>query len=344
MVGILIKVILGAALFAGSLVGGLAATGRLNHEGVANIPVLNALFPAPETDAGDGEPGDADPAGHGAAGAAAEGSHASAPAPAGETRPTLYRRGRSVENPEAPASQGHGHGDDGHGDAAQAGHGHAASAPRQDPRRGDAQEPAGHDADDEVSAAHRDFAEVAAQQGATGYRPGALFHFEGMPAGISPAELNAAWQRVQDAQAEVEQRQVALDLREQGLQELADDISRRQQGLGELQLSVEHMHKQLDEKIARFERTVILVKDEEVAKLKENAETLASFESSKSAELVQQQWSSEAGQRAILRLLRFMERESVNEILAELPNAMVQDIMEKRMQVSREAAPPAGRD
>ena len=218
---------------------------------------------------------------------------------------------------------------------------HPRSVAEDDPS---AQDPRGSGPMTQESAAQRDFAEVAALQGKTGYRPGALFHFEGMPAGITPAELNAAWQRVKDAETEVQQRQVSLDLREQELQELADDISRRQKGLGELQLSVEHMHKQLDEKISRFERTVILVKDEEVAKLKENAETLASFESSKSAELVQQQWSSEVGQRAILRLLRFMEKESVNEILADLPNAMVQDIMEKRLQVSREAAAPAGRD
>lgn len=350
MVGILIKVLVGVTLFAGSLVGGLAATGRLNHEGVANIPVLNALFPAP---AGDGEHGDGqgdggsgDPAGHAtdAAHTAAETAVAhDAAAPHGESKPTSYRRGRSFENPQEPAGGGHGqgHGQDPHADDAHPPAAHPTSVSAAGKREPQGEDPASGEQDQKP---RRDFAEVAAEQGKQGYRPGALFHFEGMPAGITPKELNAAWQRVKDAVAEVRQRQVSLDLREQELKELADDISRRQQSLGELQLSVEHMHKQLDEKIARFERTVILVKDEEVAKLKENAETLASFESSKSAELIQQQWASEVGQRAILRLLRFMEKESVNEILAELPNAMVQDIMEKRMQVSREAAAPAGRD
>ena len=349
MVGILIKVLVGVTLFAGSLVGGLAATGRLNHEGVANIPVLNALFPAPAVEGGQGEGhGDGesgDPAGHAtdAAHTAAEAAVAyDAAAPHGESKPTSYRRGRSFENPQEPADGGHG---DGHGDDSHSGDAHPAAAHPTSVSAAVKHEPQGHDpAPGEQGPKPRHFAEVAAEQGAQGYRPGALFHFEGMPAGITPKELNAAWQRVKDAEAEVRQRQVGLDLREQELKELADDISRRQQSLGELQLSVEHMHKQLDEKIARFERTVILVKDEEVAKLKENAETLASFESSKSAELIQQQWASEVGQRAILRLLRFMEKESVNEILAELPNAMVQDIMEKRMQVSREAAAPKGRD
>lgn len=348
MVGILIKVLVGVGLFAGSLVGGLAATGRLNHDGVANIPVLSALFPAPPTpegeDAAASDAGHAEAAGDHAA-AATEGVLAGEP---GGDGPPRYRRAQYVAESEQGHGSGHGgggsHGGGSHGGGDAAG---AAGHPRrsaaadskhrpQDPKRGG--EPA------QASAAHRDFVALAEAQGKTGYQPGGLFQFEGMPAGITPAELNAAWRRVQDAEAEVQQRQVSLDLREQELQELADDISRRQKGLGELQLSVENMHKQLDEKIARFERTVILVKDEEVAKLKENAATLASFESSKSAELVQQQWSTEAGQRAILRLLRFMEKESVNEILSDLPNPMVQDIMEKRMRVSREAAAPTGRD
>ena len=59
---------------------------------------------------------------------------------------------------------------------------------------------------------------------------------------------------------------------------------------------------------------------------------------------MQQQWSSELGQKEVLRIFRFMEKESVNEVLAELPNPMVQDILQKRMQVSREAKPDAGRD
>jgi hypothetical protein len=60
MVGILIKVAVGAALFVGSLLGSLAATGRLNHEGAANIPVLNSFFPVPEesehAEGGEGAP------------------------------------------------------------------------------------------------------------------------------------------------------------------------------------------------------------------------------------------------------------------------------------------------
>ena len=46
MVGVVAKVTVGVGLFVGSLFGGLALTGRLNHEGTANIPVLSSFFPA----------------------------------------------------------------------------------------------------------------------------------------------------------------------------------------------------------------------------------------------------------------------------------------------------------
>ena len=351
MVGILIKVVVGLALFVGSLVGGLAATGRLNHEGTANIPVLSTFFPAPEADesaADDGDHAEASTDSHGAPTDAAHDANDES-GPQGQDRPRVKKVGRSYDNPEEPKSDGHGghggdgHGDGGHGDGGHDDGGHATSSHAPAPKRSGGAHPQkreGHE-DDEVQ---RDFAAIEAAQGRTGYRPGALFHFEGMPSGVTPEQLNAAWASVKAERKELEQREHSLDLRDQRLQELADDISHRQADLGKLQLDIEAMEKQLNEQIARFESTVILVKDEEVAKLKANGKTMASFEPAKAGEIIQQQWSSERGQREIVKLLRFMEADEVNDILAELPNPLVQDILEKRMQVSKTASPPAGRD
>lgn len=364
MVGILIKVVIGLVLFVGSLVGGLAATGRLNHEGTANIPVLNALFPEPpEVEGGEGGGGPAEAGGTGDATHATEGAHdsgdsagpAEASSEQGPQKPSKRVTGRSVVNPEEPKTDGHGgghgggHGDDaadasGHGDDAHATGGHEtdhAAAPHGETAH---DQGSGHEQGSDETKAESDFHKLEQAQGRTGYEPGAYFRFDGMPAGVTASQINEAWQSVKGVLATIDKRKVALDLREKGLQELADDISRRQKDLGDLQLAIEQMQKALDAKIARFERTVRLVKDDEVSKLKRNAETLASFESSKAAELVQQQWSSEKGQDEILRLLEFMEKESVNELLSQLPNPMVQDILEKRMQVSREAKASGGRD
>ena len=368
MVGILIKVAIGLVLFVGSLVGGLAATGRLNHEGTANIPVLNGFFPEPPKVEGEDGAEGAEGAHAGDDTHVADGSHstedhtgtAEATGEQGPKKPSKRITGRSVVNPEEPKSDGHGgghggghgddahggggHGDDGHGGASHGDDGHAKDAHAPAPHGETAHPKGGHKPNKHESKAEQDFHKLEAAQGKTGYKPGAYFHFDGMPAGMTPEQINEAWQSVKGVLDTIEKRKVALDLREKELQELADDISRRQKDLGDQQLRIEQMQKTLDAKIARFQNTVILVKDEEVQKLKENAEIMASFESSKAAELVQQQWSSERGQEEILRLFKFMEKEAVNEILGQLPNPMVQDILEKRMQVSREAKATGNRD
>ena len=182
---------------------------------------------------------------------------------------------------------------------------------------------------------------VLESQGKVNYQPGAFFTFDGMPAGLTPTQINEAWKRVQSLKEKIEQRNTALDLRDAELQELAKDIGRRQKELSERSLAIEGMQAQLDAKIAKFEKTVKLVRNEEIPKLKRNAASMAAFERSKAAELVQQQWATERGQDEVLRLFEVMDKDAVNEILATLPNAMVQDVLEKRMQVSREAAAPA---
>ncbi|MCK5941042.1 MAG: hypothetical protein KAI24_03655 [Planctomycetes bacterium] len=367
MVGILIKVTIGLVLFVASLVGGLAATGRLNHEGTANIPVLGGFFPEPppvegeEGEAGaDGEDahGHTDGAHSGDDGHAADATHGGgehagpADAAQGQDPPKPSRRmtGRSVTNPEEPKSDGHGggHGDDGHGDDGHGGGGHGddghggashgADAHGAAPHGETAHGKDGHGKQDgHETEAERDFHKLEAAQGRTGYAPGAYFQFGGMQSGLTPEQINESWRRVKGILETIEQRKTALDLREKNLQELAEDISRRWKELGDEQLELEKMQQALDAKIARFEQTVRLVKNDEVQKLKRNAETMAAFERSKAGELIQQQWASERGQDEVLRLLEFMDKDAVNEILAELPNPMVQDILEKRMQISREA-------
>lgn len=378
MVGIIIKVVIGLVLFAGSLVGGLAATGRLNHEGTANIPVLNSFFPEPETEESEegGEGGEG--GGHGDTGKTEDAAHG---APAGETQPADGTHnaadpthvanaangepgaqgangakpasrsvvGPSVVTPESPATDGHGGGADAHGADPHAADASGEAAHGAPPAAGDASPghaPGDQHGDNNKTTAERDFdkmTNVLASQGKVNYQPGAFFTFDGMPAGLTPEQINETWQRVQGLMQKIEQKKTALALRETELQELAEDISRRWKELSERSLAVEGMQNDLDRKIEKFEETVKLVRNDEIQKLKRNAASLAAFERDKAAELVQQQWSTERGQDEVLRLFEVMDKEAVNEILAILPNAMVQDVLEKRMQVSKEAAPTGGR-
>ncbi|MGE3171504.1 MAG: hypothetical protein AB7O97_02685 [Planctomycetota bacterium] len=367
---LIVNLLIAVALFAGSLLGGLAVTGRLNHDGVANIPVLNGLFPPPPategdpndphaTDAaGNGEHGAATDAGADGHGATAEASHADPHAqglqgqglqgqdPQGQepapTRP--LKRGRSIFEQEAPAGGGHGggHGEEpaGHGEAG-ADHGgggdHGA-----EPHATTAHPPAApHDGG---HAAERDFdalADELAQDRRSRYAPGGYFRFDGMPSGITPQQLNDAWKRVQEVMSDLDKRGQSLDLREKALKEFADDIARRQTELGKERVELENLQRRLDERIDQFQEQVKMVRTDEVAGLKRNAQTLASFEPSKVAELITEQWKTEAGQDEVLKTFEFMDKDAVNQILQALPNAMVREVLQKRLKVSKEPVPSA---
>jgi hypothetical protein len=368
MIGLLVKLVLGVVLFAGSLVGGLAATGRLNHEGTANIPLLNSFFPAPPPPAeGEGEDAHAD----GADGHAADAAHGKddghAPADAGaadanahavdgaqepkpqEPKPAAGPRaqkvGRSLNEPEKPAGDGHGGG--GHGEAPADAHGGGAHGAETPAPHGEtaAKKPDAHDKPKAQKSEHgtpeEDFARLQQSlQGKSQYAPGEYFRFDGMPAGLTPEQINEAWQRVQGLVADIEKRRIALELREQALEERESDISRRQAALGKERVELEQMQRQLDAKIQKFQEQVKLVRNDEVAALKRNAQTLASFEPPKAAEIVQDQWKTEKGQDEVLKLMEFMDKDAVNEILKVLPVPLTQDLLKKRLRVSKESAAP----
>lgn len=379
MMGMIVKAVIGLVLFVGSLVGGLAATGRLNHEGTANIPLLNKLFPEPpKPAAGEGKEGEgkagevkdaahtageasatpADATHHGDSGQPADAAHA----PQGQNpqkgkAPPASRReeGRSIFEVEKPAGEhggGHGGGEGEQGGGGEGGHGEAK--PEAGHGGGEGEPGKTEEGHGGASAAHpapagetghsspeKDFAQTEQRllsQGKVGYRPGEYFRFEGLQPGITPDQVNDAWQRVQGLMDKIKQRETALDLREQELNQLAEDVSKRLKVLGDERNKIEEMQRKLDAKINDFAEQVKLVRKDEVAGLKRNADSLASFERSKAAEIIGDKWKSEKGQDEVVKLLEFMDADTVNEILALLPTPTMQDVMARRLRVSKEAS------
>lgn len=352
MKSLIVKLVLGLLLFAGSLVGALAATGRLDHEGTANIPLLGSFFPAPPEGEGEhgaeGAPSDAHgaPAGETADAAhsggavkpvdATDGAAVTDPQEPQPTGPLKTKVGKSVVNPEKPAAADPHGGGGGHGEP-EAGGDHGKDEHKAEKPAGKTE---GHGAKDPHADMQQLEKELAGDR-KNKYAPGGFFRFEGMPAGLTPEQINDAWQRVQGVLTDIERRKTALDLREQELQELADDISRRQHELGRERTKIEERHRELEARIQKFQEQVKLVRNDEVASLKRNAETLASFEPTKAAELVQDQWKSDRGQDEVLRTFEFMDKDAVNSILDALPNGMVQDVLRKRLRVTKESVPAA---
>ncbi|MFO1078596.1 MAG: hypothetical protein U1E73_12805 [Planctomycetota bacterium] len=375
---LIINAVVGLLLFGGALVGGLAATGRLNHDGVANIPLLNSLFPEPpkpeqpEGEAGHEGAKDASTAPGAAPGGetqnadhkGSDGAHPAEATAGGETAadhaagdpqepgaqgPHKQKVGRSLV--EQPKAEGDGHGGGGGGEHSggekgdekggeHGGAGHEEAKP--DAHAGDA---AANAKPDGEHAAERDFKarELAlAQERANKYAPGHYFTFQGMPSGITPEQLNEAWQRVQNVLTQLDDRKAVLDQREKELQELVEDIAARQRALGKKADEVAAQQRELDDRIQQFKEQVKLVRNDEIAGLRRNAQTFESFETKKAAELVTDQWRTEEGQAEILKTFEFMNKDKVNEIIQELDNELIKQVLKTRLLVSKEAAAPAG--
>jgi hypothetical protein len=367
MIGVVVKVLVGLMLFAGSLVGGLAATGRLNHEGTANIPLLRSFFPAPpDGGAGDGAHGGASEGAEGAHGENAEASpgagespsndavHADAANEAGETTPrrqltgpSLYARGNGGEEGgesgevEQPADKP-AHDKPATDKAAprNAAHGKLSGSAHAPVEAGKAERAKPEPRADKRGLPESDFQHLEKQlaNGREHYTPGELFRFQGLPAGVTAEQINDAWQRVQAQLQELERRKLVLDQQEQQQRELSEDVSRRQGALGKERVRIEQMQRDLDAKIRKFEEQVKLVRSDEVAALKRNAQTIASFEPDKAIALLEAQWKTDKGQDEVLKLLEFMDKDAVNEIIKGLPTATQQDLLKKRLRVVKEPA------
>ncbi|HLQ36578.1 MAG TPA: hypothetical protein VK348_02165 [Planctomycetota bacterium] len=349
MKGWIVNLVAGIGLFAASMVGVLAATGRLNHEGTASIPLLGSLFPEPPSAAkdagetgrsGDGK-GGADAHKNDGVAADARGKKVEpaaaqdADGPQGEANkdaePRKLKRGRSLFDKDDKGGE---HGEQGGEGAPKDGAAATKGGEGAPKDHGDAElKPKAGERSAEGDFEHLQTGLVAEH---ARYTPGAYFHFDGLPAGITPEQLNQAWQRVQQTLGDLDKRRTALDLREQELQALEQDVARRQTELGKERQHLETLQKEFDSHIEQFQQQVKLVRTDEVAALKRNAQTLATFEPAKAAELVQEQWKTERGQDEVLKTLELMDKDAVNTLLAALPNALTREVLQKRLKVVRE--------
>lgn len=336
-------------LFVGALAGSLAATGRLNPAGVANLPLLGALFPEPVAPADDAhDPAAApapagevqDAAGHKQGTGTAEAGHAQGPGSGDSDAPVQKKTGRSVFAVETKAGDGHGDGGGGHGDAG-GGHGGGAKPTAAGSSGSKSAASGSGSAAKGEHPAERDFKELAqdlAEDRRSKYAPGGYFTFTGLPAGVTAEQINEAWQRVQGVQADLQRRESQLELRERAVRELADDVGKRQAELGRERLRLEDLQRQLDDRIEQFKQQVKVVRTDEVAGLKRNAQFYASIEPSKAAELVRELWRNDRGQDEVLKMLEVMDKEAGNKILQLLPNELVREVLQRRLKVVKEPA------
>lgn len=314
----------GLGLFLGTIVGLLAAQGRLNHEGTKGIPVLHSLFPAPPEEHGEGEEG-AD-GGHGDSGHA-EDTHA---APAGETdshgkeltvsepgkSKMAFRTGDSIHEPAG----GGGGGGGGHGADDAGAHGEDDGHDTETRRNRDAL----------LTPPDEDWKEQKiARQG----QPGSFFTFPSMEASLDVDEINEIHRKAKQMLEDSKERSTALDARESDLRRREKEVEDRYEALSSLMQEIQAGEKSLQKKIKDFEDKVLLVSKSEEADLKHYAQQLASFEAEQAAGFIKLLWETEAGRTRASKVLRLMTIEESNAILQSLDVTAIRDILENMLKV-----------
>lgn len=295
MKNILIMVVAGIGLFSVTVIGMLAATGRLDYEGTKGIPIIHGLFsPAEKNTAGPDEGDDG----------SQDGQQGESP----ELRddPLQERRGRALgglmgsqQEPETDR-----------GSPAQSG---------DDPRKGETPD----------EAQHRQRMEALLGKGE--FRDKGLFDFQAIPAGLDVQAINDMWRRAKAALEETEQREAALDEAEKLLAIREQDLHDREEALATKMKEVEAAQRQLDAKIVQFNDEVKLVRPDDEAALKATARTLSSMDAEMAAGVVQEWWMTEEGQDRALKVLSVMANDSLDSIVAALPVQLQRDFLEKRL-------------
>lgn len=305
-------VLMGTFLFTGTVVGLLAAQGRLNFDGTRGMPVLSLLF----TNEG-GEPN--------TIGTAPDDPAARAPFEHPDLtdserleglgrEPELPREKGPAVDPGAPDPMGHAVREATQPEP-------AASPPGSDARRGDS---AGAQGKTQV---FRHAAESL--MGQDQYRRGQLFSFQKIPSGMTVAEIDEIVGSAKSFEKTLQRREAALDQREADLAIREADIEERERAVLEKMREVLQERGRLDEQVASFQKTFTLVQANESEKYRSYAEHLASLPVEKSSQILLQLWQTEPDKEKAVKILKMMSTEARDEIFAVLSAEQTQEILDR---------------
>ena len=319
MKNILVMAGIGAGLFSATLVGLLAAQGRLDYAGTRGIPVLSLFFaePAPApAPAGEATGAHKDP------GPGADKDH-EAGTLAEREKPLPFRKGQSILNPPKA--------DDG---------GHGAAKPADEHQ----ETPAAHAGEDagKTHAAREKPSDwehkVDDLLGQGQYRKGRLFNFPRFDAAMTVDELNATLGRVKELQAALDRDQKSFEKRKGELDAREADVRDRQKAVADKMAEVLQERAKLEREVEEFHRTVLLIRQDEERGLKEVARTVASLQPSQASSLILQMWQTQEGQVKAMKVLSVMDPEAADAIVGEFQVKQIQEFVEKRLKVVREEA------
>jgi hypothetical protein len=300
------------------MVGLLAAQGRLTYEGTRTIPILSDLFTKPADLVGDQDTQDGKN----------NGNSQQEPGSGQGNQQLPYKKGRSV-------LKGDGENEDDGGEADTEEQGMAAPGDGTSVIR-KPQPPQKRDQGGKPTKSEREWAMKRNQVETQHPYPQGLFDFDKMKADITPTEFNTMVRSVREKQKQQEEMQAALNKRRHDLETQMADVLYRQQEVAKQMQQVVQERDKLNRRIEEFHKKVLLVKQDELVGLKENARNISNLDPETGRDLILSWWGQgPAGEARAIKTLSLMSRESVEAILETMETDRIRQILDKRLTLAR---------
>ena len=130
--------------------------------------------------------------------------------------------------------------------------------------------------------------------------------------------------------------EASLEKKKRDLETQMMDVLERQEEVSKQMQGVLQERDKLNRRIEEFHKKVLLVKQDELEGLKENARNIANLEPEIGRDLILSWWiKGPEGQARAIKTLSLMSRESVEAILAEMETDRIREILDKRLTLAR---------
>ncbi len=166
--------------------------------------------------------------------------------------------------------------------------------------------------------------------------PSGLFQFKKVNADMSVEELDEMIRSVRKKQREQKALDAVLEKKKRDLDTQMADVLQRQQAITQQIQQVIQEREKLDRRIAEFQTRVLLVRQDELVGLKENARNIANLDPEIGRDLILSWWKQgTAGESRAVKTLSLMDHESVEAILETMDTDKIRTILDKRLTLVR---------
>ena len=163
-----------------------------------------------------------------------------------------------------------------------------------------------------------------------------LFRFPQIDSGLTAEDVDQALRAAHAARDQAALERVRLAALAADLDLQRSDLQDRESAIARQMLRVEQERDRVEQRIAEFERQVLLVERDDLRGYQEFGRTLAAFDPLRAAAIVMDEWADDVGRQRIVKVLATMDPVDADGILAAVDASQVRALLVERLKVVRE--------